>query len=250
MKITILGSGSEGNSTLIEINNLKILIDVGFSYKQLKNKLASLNIDPKEIKHLLITHEHSDHTKGLNIFLNKVKPNLYIKNELREVLIECRDYDKTTLINEEFFIENVFVRVLPLSHDAVNPVGYLIEEDESLVYITDTGYIHKRILNLIENKNYYIIESNHDTEMLINGPYPLYLQKRILSDKGHISNDFCGTYLSKIIGEKTKKITLAHLSKTNNSPDIALNTVTRILKDNGINFENIECANEEELVKM
>ena len=250
MKITILGSGSEGNSTLIEINNLKILIDVGFSYKQLKNKLASLNIDPKEIKHLLITHEHSDHTKGLNIFLNKVKPNLYIKNELREVLIECRDYDKTTLINEEFFIENVFVRVLPLSHDAVNPVGYLIEEDESLVYITDTGYIHKRILNLIENKNYYIIESNHDTEMLINGPYPLYLQKRILSDKGHISNDFCGTYLSKIIGEKTKKIILAHLSKTNNSPDIALNTVTRILKENGINFENIECANEEELVKM
>lgn len=250
MKITILGSGSEGNSTLIEINNLKILIDVGFSYKQLKNKLASLNIDPKEIKHLLITHEHSDHTKGLNIFLNKVKPNLYIKNELREVLIECRDYDKTTLINEEFFIENVFVRVLPLSHDAVNPVGYLIEEDESLVYITDTGYIHKRILNLIENKNYYIIESNHDTEMLINGPYPLYLQKRILSDKGHISNDFCGTYLSKIIGEKTKKIILAHLSKTNNSPDIALNTVIRILKDNGITFENIECANEEELVKM
>ena len=250
MKITILGSGSEGNSTLIEINNLKILIDVGFSYKQLKNKLASLNIDPKEIKHLLITHEHSDHTKGLNIFLNKVKPNLYIKNELREVLIECRDYDKTTLINEEFFIENVFVRVLPLSHDAVNPVGYLIEEDESLVYITDTGYIHKRILNLIENKNYYIIESNHDTEMLINGPYPLYLQKRILSDKGHISNDFCGTYLSKIIGEKTKKIILAHLSKTNYSPDIALNTVTRILKENGINFENIECANEEELVKM
>ncbi len=249
MKISVLGSGSKGNSTLIEINNKKILIDVGFSYKYIKEKLEEIKIDPKEIDYLLLTHEHTDHIYGLNVFLKRVKPLLLVKEKLYNTLYEEHEYNKVQFLEEEQDIDGIKITILQLSHDAVDPVGFLMESnEESIVYIADTGYINHKLLPKIKNKTYYLIESNHDTELLINGPYPPHLQRRILSDKGHLSNEFCGTYLSKIIGNKTKKIILIHLSETNNDPKIALETTMKILKENEITFNNIECANQREMV--
>ena len=246
MKISVLGSGSKGNSTLIEINNKKILIDVGFSYKYIKEKLEEIKIDPKEIDYL---HEHTDHIYGLNVFLKRVKPLLLVKEKLYNTLYEEHEYNKVQFLEEEQDIDGIKITILQLSHDAVDPVGFLMESnEESIVYIADTGYINHKLLPKIKNKTYYLIESNHDTELLINGPYPPHLQRRILSDKGHLSNEFCGTYLSKIIGNKTKKIILIHLSETNNDPKIALETTMKILKENEITFNNIECANQREMV--
>jgi len=249
MKISIIGSGSKGNSTLIDINNKKILIDVGFSYKYIKEKLEKLKIDPKEIDYLLLTHEHADHIYGLNAFLNKVKPLLLLKEKLYNLLYEKHEYSKIQFLEEVQEVDGIKITVFQLSHDAVDPVGFLIESnEESIVYITDTGYINYKILFKIKDKTYYLIESNHDTELLINGPYPPHLQRRILSDKGHLSNEFCGVYLSKIIGNNTKKVILMHLSETNNNPNIALETTIKILKENEIIFNNIECANQREMV--
>ena len=249
MKITVLGSGSKGNSTLIEINDKKILIDVGFSYKHIKEKLEQIKVDPKEIDYLLITHEHKDHIYGLNVFLKRVKPLLLIKEKLYNTLFDQNEYSKVQLLNETQEIDGIKINVISLSHDAVDPVGFLIEyNDESMVYIADTGYINHKILPKITNKTYYLLESNHDTEMLINGPYPPHLQRRILSDKGHLSNEFCGSYLSKVIGKSTKKVILIHLSETNNDPCIALDKTKKILKENNVFFDNIECANQQEMV--
>lgn len=249
MRVSILGSGSKGNSTLIEINNKKILIDVGFSYKYIKEKLEEIKIDPKEIDYLLLTHEHADHIYGLNALLKKSKPLLLVKEKLYNILFEEQKYSKVQFLEEEQKFDDIKITVLQLSHDAIDPIGFLIENDEeSIVYIADTGYINHKILSKIKNKTYYLIESNHDTELLINGPYPPHLQRRILSDRGHLSNEFCGTYLSKIVGKNTKKAILIHISEINNNPNIALETTIQILKENEIDFNNIECANQRKMV--
>lgn len=252
MKVAILGSGSKGNSTFIDFGNIKILIDVGFSYKQIKERLASINVDPKEIDAVFITHDHNDHTYGLKVFLSKVKPNLYITKEVENYILE-KPYEKSIYLTDEMFINDIFIKVIPTSHDALTANGYLFENNgESIVYITDTGYLNHRNFVYLKDKNYYIFESNHDTEKLINGPYPEYLQRRILSDKGHLSNELCAGYLSRLIGPNTKKVILAHLSESNNDPTLALETNLKILKENGLTFDTLECASQHEvtLVKI
>lgn len=250
MKIVVLGSGSKGNSTFIDFGNRKILIDVGFSYKQIKEKLEEIKIDPHEITDLLITHDHTDHTYGLKVFLSKVKPNLYITPEVEKLILN-ETYQKSIYLTDEMHIEDIHIKVIPTSHDSITANGFLLERNnESIVYITDTGYInHRNFINL-KDKTYYIIESNHDTEMLINGPYPEYLQRRILSDKGHLSNELCAGYISRLIGPNTKKIILAHLSESNNTPAIALQTVSKILKENNIDFTEINTASQKELTEV
>jgi len=250
MKIVVLGSGSKGNSTFIDFGNKKILIDVGFSYKQIKEKLELIHVDPKEIDALLITHDHNDHVYGLKVFLKNVKPLLYVTKEIEESILEEK-YEKSVYLTDEMFLSDIFIKVIPTSHDSLTSNGFLIEyEGESLVYITDTGYINLRYMNILKDKTYYIIESNHDTERLIKGPYPEYLQRRILSDKGHMSNELCSGYISKLIGPNTKKILLAHLSEENNTEELALSSVFKVLKENEIEFNNIICAKQKELTEV
>lgn len=250
MRIVVLGSGSKGNSTFIDFGKKKILIDVGFSYKQIKEKLENINIDPHEITDVLITHDHTDHTYGLKVFLNKVNPILHITPEVENFILK-EPYAKSEYLLDEFYIDDIFIKVIPTSHDAITANGYLIEQgNESLVYITDTGYINHRNLVYLQNKKYYIIESNHDTEMLINGPYPEYLQRRILSDKGHLSNELCAGYLSRLIGPDTEKIILAHLSESNNEPNLAMKTVGNILEENNVKHKEIIYASQHEITEV
>lgn len=250
MKIVVLGSGSKGNSTFIDFGKKKILIDVGFSYKHIKEKLENINIDPHEITDVLITHDHTDHTYGLKVFLNKVNPTLHTTPEVEKLILK-ESYEKTEYLMDEFYIDDIFIKVIPTSHDAVTANGFLIEyNNESLVYITDTGYINHRHLVYLQNKTYYIIESNHDTEMLINGPYPEYLQRRILSDKGHLSNELCAGYLSRLIGPDTKKVILAHLSESNNEPNLAIETVENILDENNVDYKEITYASQKDITEV
>ena len=250
MKVVILGSGSKGNSTYIDLGSEKLLIDVGFSYKQIKEKLNEINVDPHEITRVLITHDHNDHTYGLKVFLKNVKPILYITPEVEAAILD-EPYIKSEYLLDEMLIDDILIKPIPTSHDSITAHGFLIEtKEESLVYITDTGYINHRYLTYLKNKTYYILESNHDTEMLINGPYPEYLQRRILSDKGHLSNELSGGYLSRLIGPNTRKVILAHLSESNNTPEIAMETIRKILKDNNIDFKNITPASQREITEV
>lgn len=247
MKIVVLASGSKGNSTFIDLGTKKILIDVGFSYKRIKEKLEQIGIDIKDIDAVFITHDHSDHTNGLKVFVKNVKPLLFITPEVEKFTLG-KKYENSIYLLEEHKLDDAKITVIPTSHDALTSNAFIIEQQgQSVVYITDTGYINQRYLPKLKNKTYYIFESNHDPEMLTKGPYPKYLQERILSDKGHLSNELAAGYLSRLIGPNTKKVVLAHLSETNNSPSVALETVTKVLKDNDVVFDNIICAKQEEV---
>jgi phosphoribosyl 1,2-cyclic phosphodiesterase len=251
MLIEILASGSEGNSVYIQTKNKKVLIDTGMNYKYLKEKLEEINVDPSEIDIILITHTHSDHTSALKVFLNKNHPLLFIDEEMLNELEFVKDYDNIEFRFKDFDFEGTIIEMFHTSHDAPASRGYIIKDgEESFVYITDTGYINQRLFNKLYNHNKYVFESNHDVELLMHGRYPQWLKTRILSDKGHLSNAQAGFYLSKIIGPDTKKIALAHLSKENNDPEVALKDVKSILKENDINFNNFVIAKQRERIEL
>ncbi len=232
MKALIIGSGSKGNSTLLITDTKKILIDVGFSYSKTKMIIEKYNYSLSDIDFILITHEHKDHISGLASLVKKEKKFVYIPKGMFKAINKVVDRDYIICEEEDKFqIDDLTIRFLPTSHDAVSPVGFLIEDSESLVYMTDTGYISKRNLNYMKNKNIYILESNHDPKMLMEGPYPYILKQRVVSDVGHLSNDMTGKYLKEMIGDNTKKIILAHLSETNNLEDLAIKTVSDIIEN-------------------
>lgn len=215
MKITVLASGSKGNSTLIETNNKNILIDVGLPLKNLEKRLGKPF--PK-IDILIITHTHTDHINGIKSLLKSQKPIIYtIKNDLEEKT----DY-KNINYEKEIKEQNLEIELFELSHDVPCLGVYLKENQSELIYITDTGYIKEKYLKKYSNKTIYIIESNYEEEMLKNGSYPFHLKQRIRSDKGHISNEDTDRYLKTLIGPKTKYICLAHLSEENNTKEKSL----------------------------
>jgi len=248
MKTIILGSGSKGNSTLLIENNLKILIDVGFSYPKMKMLLEQNNYDPSMIDGILITHTHKDHISGLSTFVKKNNVKVYVNEIIFQELSKTIDENNLILIDNEFNIGNLYITTIKTSHDSDGSVGFVIENDnKSIVYITDTGYINQKNLKKLVNKNLYIFESNHDVSMLMNGPYPYILKQRVLSDKGHLSNELAGTYLRDIIGINTKKIVLAHLSETNNCVELAINTNREIIGDKINNIELLVALQDETL---
>ena len=235
MRAIILGSGSKGNSTLLIGNNKKILIDVGFSYPKMTMNLKEYNILPSDIDAILITHTHTDHIGGLSAFLKKNNIPVYTNSKMLNSLIKYIPEDMVVVMDDEYSIGEFNINCIKTSHDAIGSVGFIISDSNSnLVYVTDTGYINKTNLKKMINKDVYIFESNHDINMLMTGPYPYILKQRVLSDKGHLSNELAGIYLKELVGDKTKKIILAHLSEINNTPSIALETVQNILNNDHI----------------
>ena len=223
MKIQTIASGSKGNCTIIICDDTKIIIDMGISYITLKKSLEENSLSFDDFSGILITHNHSDHVNGLKTLIKKTKLNAYITKEMYESIKEIIPKERCIFIDEELDINNVKIELIHTSHDAPVSYGYIINyNDKSIVYITDTGYINRKILNRIVNKNLYLIESNHDEVMLMDGPYPRFLKERVISDRGHLSNKTTAKYLSKIIGDKTKYVILAHLSETNNTKELAL----------------------------
>ena len=241
MKVCVLSSGSKGNTTYIETKETKILIDCGNSSKYILTKLQELNIDPQEIDAILITHVHVDHIKGLQVLIKHINPTIYMTKKMYSYLDYVDNYK--FIDNETFQIKDVNIEVIKTSHDTEDSVGYIVNNDKrSVVYITDTGYINKKYFDILSNRDIYIFESNHDIEMLNNGRYPFELRQRILSDKGHLSNYDSAKYLSKFIGNNTKKIILAHLSEENNTEALALNALNDRLNKEKIAFNNIIIA--------
>ena len=243
MEALIIGSGSKGNSTLLITDSKKILIDVGFSYPKIKMVLERHGYSINDIDFILVTHEHKDHILGLASMVKHSKKQVYIPSLMFKAINKVVDNDYLVKIDDDIFqIDDLKIRFLHTSHDALYPVGFLIEDSESLIYMTDTGYISKKNLGYMKNKNIYIIESNHDPKMLMDGPYPYVLKQRVISDTGHLSNEMTGKYLNSLIGPDTKKIILAHLSETNNIEDLAIKTVSELI-DSSV---EIKAARQEE----
>lgn len=249
MKVSVLSSGSKGNTTYIETKNAKILIDAGNSSKYILEKIQELNVNPNDIDAILITHIHVDHVKGLPVLLKKINPCVYMTEKMHPYLDYIENY--TIIETDTITIKDIEVNVIKTSHDTDDSVGYIINnEGKSIVYITDTGYINRKYFDLLKNRNIYIMESNHDVEMLNNGKYPFELRQRILSDKGHLSNYDSAKYLSTFIGNNTKYILLAHLSEENNTQELAYDTLNERLNKENIHVDNIIIAKQNQETEL
>ena len=231
MKFKVIASGSKGNCTIVLCDNTNLIIDMGISYLTLKKSLEENSLSFTDFSGILITHCHTDHIKGVASLLKHTKLNVYIPEEMYESLKENIEKDRCIFIEDKFKINDIDIELIHTSHDAPNSVGFIINDSKkSLVYVTDTGYINRKYLNRMIDKNAYIIESNHDEEMLMDGPYPRFLKERVISDQGHLSNKTTAKYLKKIIGNSTKNVVLAHLSEKNNTEEKALEA----MEDEGI----------------
>ncbi len=233
MIIQVLASGSKGNSTFIESNNTRILIDCGINYTRIKKSLEKIDRDINSLDGILISHTHSDHIGGLASLIKKVNIPVFIKEELYSEIKNIIPKENIVLIEESnVVINSLDIELINASHD-VPAFGFIISDDKrKILYLTDTGYINRKYYPKVENLDAYIIESNHDEKMLMEGPYPYILKQRVISDKGHLSNRYTGKFLNKSIGDKTKYIILAHLSENNNTEELAQSEVEDELKDN------------------
>jgi len=244
MKVTILASGSKGNSTLIETTDKNILIDAGLPLSNLEKRI---NKSLPKIDILIITHTHTDHIGGIKSVLKKHSPKIYtIEHNLNEKIPNYDDIKYENKIEEQ----DLNIKLIELSHD-VPCLGVIIKSNEKeLVYITDTGYIKEKYLNEYKNKYIYILESNYEPEMLRNSSYPFKIRQRIGSDKGHLSNDDTCRYIKTLIGNNTKYLCMAHISEENNTPEIVKEKVTNTIEKIDNNIKKVIICSQEEAIEL
>lgn len=238
-----LFSGSSGNSIFIASNNAKILIDAGLPGKTIENALKEIGESVSEIDAIFVTHEHTDHIKGVGVLSRKYDIPIYSNELTWKSMIGCIgkiNEKNIRIVNKEYTsIEDIDVFSFPIPHDAAAPRGYsVIAEGKKVCVATDLGHFTDSVRKSIMDGDVILLECNHDVEMLKVGPYPYPLKKRILSNEGHLSNEDCGRAISSMQTGKKKKFILGHLSKINNYPDLAYQTVINILNLNKVDLNN------------
>lgn len=242
MKLSSISSGSKGNCILVENEGTTLLVDVGISKKKVEEGLSFFEQNPEDIDGILITHEHSDHIRGLGVFLRKYEIPVYATEKTIEYILHDSGIGKVNSNlffsiekNKSFYLKNLRVSPLEISHDAVEPVCYRFDEDstdnKSCAIATDLGEITDKLTNSLQELDGILVESNHDIRMLQMGPYPYNLKQRIWGNRGHLSNEACGKFINQIISRRLKKVVLGHLSQENNYPELAFQAVR-----NEINF--------------
>ncbi|MBM7840955.1 phosphoribosyl 1,2-cyclic phosphodiesterase [Alkalihalobacillus xiaoxiensis] len=239
MRFSVLASGSTGNAMYVETASQRILVDAGLTGKKMDELFKKIDRDPKQIDALLVTHEHSDHIKGVGIFARKHQLPIYankktwnaMEQQLGQLSIEQKfEFDQDTV--KQF--GDIEVESFGVSHDAADPMFYCFRQGgRKLVLATDMGYVSERIKKTIEGADSYVFESNHDLNMLRVGRYPWNVKRRILSDLGHVSNEDAALALGDVIQDKQVDVYLAHLSLDNNMKDLARMTVKQVLEQEG-----------------
>ncbi|MDK9707484.1 MAG: MBL fold metallo-hydrolase [Desulforhopalus sp.] len=225
VRFSILGSGSRGNSVYIESGRTGILVDAGFSGKEMQSRLHKIGRDLHDVQAIFLTHEHNDHIGGVGVLSRKYRipayanPGTFAAGEARLGRLFSRMEFET---GSEVAIGDLLVRSFSVSHDTADPVGFVVSDAQnSIGYCTDTGKVSHLMARRLSGCNALILEFNHNLEMLKNGPYPLPLQQRVRSSKGHLSNEDAATFLAELMGEHVHSVVLAHLSETNNTPRLA-----------------------------
>lgn len=239
----MLASGSSGNCTYIETPKRKILVDCGLSGKKIAELMKNINRDISDVDSILITHEHRDHVHGLGVLARKYGMDLFANEETWNAMPESIGKIKIEQKNifemgQVMTLGDIDVVSFGVSHDAAAPQFYSFQyEGKQFVMLTDTGYVSDRLRSLLKNADAYLIESNHDLELLRMGRYPWSLKQRILGDEGHLSNDDGALAVAEMLGDRTKRIYLGHLSRDNNIKQLARETAEGIfrVKDLGIN---------------
>lgn len=240
LRFTILASGSTGNCTVIEHGDQRLLLDAGLSAKRVEQLLKERGVEPDTIDGVLVTHEHSDHIRGLGALARKYKLPVYANmktwNELDRHVGDLEDEQRIVFqTGERLTFGDLTVESFPISHDAAEPVAYnFLAGGKKLSIATDVGYMSPVLKEKLKDADVLVLESNHDIDMLRVGRYPWNVKRRILSDVGHLSNEAAGEALCELITERTKRVYLAHLSRDHNQMDLAKLTVNNILLESGI----------------
>lgn len=219
--LTVLGSGSSGNCSLVSHGDTHLLIDAGFSGKEIQRRLESVGFDPKDLTAVLVTHEHSDHIKSVHTLSNRFEiPILCTEGTFQAAIQGKRFYDWIEIVaGRGFDIGGMAIHPISLPHDAEDPVGFRIEcNDRKLGHLTDFGYASGLVRESLKGCDLLLVEANHDLEMLKDGPYPWMLKQRIASRTGHLSNEALFEMMGDILHDQVRHIVLAHMSETNNDP--------------------------------
>ncbi|MEH7109161.1 MULTISPECIES: MBL fold metallo-hydrolase [Bacillaceae] len=240
LRYSILASGSTGNALYVESDEHSFLVDAGFSGKQMELLFQQIDRDISKLSGIFVTHEHSDHIKGVGILARKYKLPVFANEKTwhaMENLVGAVPTEQKFVFNTETVksFGSVEIESFGVSHDAAEPMFYVFHHaGKKLVLITDTGYVSDRMKGIISNADVYVFESNHDVQMLRMGRYPWNIKRRILSDVGHVSNEDAALAMSDVVGDNTKRIYLAHLSLDNNMKDLARMAVSQTLQSRGI----------------
>lgn len=240
MRYCSLFSGSSGNCTYVAAKDGGVLVDAGVSAKRIEQALGERDIDPRSIRAVLVTHEHTDHVSGLRVLCKRYGwPVLASEGTLDALALNDRVTQEQRLYavsaGESLTIGDLKITPFATPHDSRASLGFRFDaDDHSLGVATDMGYMMPEVLSILRGCQLLHIESNHDPVMLHNGPYPYPLKMRILSDRGHLSNDACAAVLPELVRSGATRIALAHLSQHNNTPQLAERTACDALAAQGI----------------
>lgn len=244
MEIASISSGSHGNCILVMSEKAHILVDIGISKKKVLEGLEILGVNPNDIDAILVTHEHTDHIKGVGVFARCYNTPIYSTHDT----IECiKDSSTVGDVNDEQFneitpftsfeIEDIEILPISTSHDAVDSVCYRFDsDDKSCAIVTDLGMYTEEIVDNLQGLNALFVESNHDLRMLETGPYPYHLKTRVWGKRGHLSNEDCGKLISEVAHDDLEHIVLCHLSKENNIPELAYESVRAEINSSEVDF--------------
>ncbi|MBR4270196.1 MAG: MBL fold metallo-hydrolase [Clostridia bacterium] len=242
MRLCILASGSKGNCTFVEGENTRILIDCGLTKSEVERRLALIGIEPSSIDSILITHEHSDHIAGLNNFASKYECNVFahpdtwaaMENKMEKIAPTLRH----DILSHDFEINELGIESFDLSHDSAHCLGFsVINAGRKISSATDLGFITDDIVRQLADSSVVILEANHDPKRLMLNPrYPIYLKQRILSKHGHLSNKDTAESVLKMLGYGIRGLICAHLSEENNTPDLVISELNKIVAKNGGNL--------------
>ncbi len=244
MEVCSLFSGSSGNCIYVAKGETKLLVDAGVSGSKVIKALEGIGVKPEEINGILVTHEHTDHVQGAGVLSRKLDIPIYATAKTQEAMLaKIGQVSFKNLIeieaNKDFYIGNIDISPYSIPHDAVDPVAYnFMSRGKKVGICTDLGFMPKQVFENVKDCDVLLLEANHDLNMLNSGAYPYELKRRISGKQGHLSNETCGKVLA-LIADKVRSVMLGHLSKENNTEELAFLTITEILKNEGITSKDI-----------
>ncbi len=248
LKFCSLYSGSSGNSLFVETPTTKLLIDAGESSKKIENALTNLNIDANNIDGILVTHEHIDHIKGLGTFAKKFNIPVYANKETWDAMPEITQKIEPSCQHnfipyEKFDIGDFKILPFQIPHDAANPCGFnLFYGNQKISIATDLGHMDTKLIKYLEESEFVLLEANYDPNILKCSKYPYTLKQRIAGPNGHLSNEMAGKTISYLLKSGLSKVMLGHLSKENNFPELAYQTVVDELCNNNFDENKISIS--------
>lgn len=236
MRVCLLASGSRGNSALIEADGSRILVDAGLSGREIERRLQGIGVAGDDLDAILVTHEHHDHVGGVGPLARRYNLPVYVDRQTHAALPKLGKIDGLQLFEagESFACRDLNVRSFSTTHDAINPVGFVIESSEGRIgFATDLGMSTRLVSDQLQQCRVLVLEANHDEQMLLDGPYPWPLKQRIRGRHGHLSNNESRRLLQDISWPGLEALFLAHLSEENNCPDLVAETFRQLMLQNG-----------------